>query len=418
MSANVSNIPPDLACVEHGIWTVIPIDPPTGSLRLKLKEVDPDESRRIKEQNVLTFHAIGCSGDYDDHNPGYRVAHCLAEQASNPAANGGYPKAKPASFLFHLGDVVYKAETVAEGGGKDQPEIYQSQFYRQYSGYSRNIFAVAGNHDGKVSAHVRRSAIHHFLLNFCAPKRKLSPDNTVDQRPAMIQPYPYWVLEAPLAYFVGLYTNIMNGGHLDNPQSRESPQQEWLIDTLKKIRKEDAGKAVVLALHYPPYSGCANFPERGDPNLGPTPKPTLLAPLATVLQKAFAETKLYPDLVISAHAHLYQRIRYTYANGDVMPFLVAGNGGHSVEKFDTTCAGKLSPPRTPPFPALLPRGFQLPAGDKAEVLAYNDTDYGFLRITIEPEKITGEFFSVFNADQPSDQPARVTDSFTMPRRKR
>jgi hypothetical protein len=173
MSANVSNISPDLACVEHGIWTAIPVDPPPGSLRLKLKEVDPDESRRIKEQNVLTIHAIGCSGDYDDHTPGYRVAHCLAEQASNPVANGGYPKAKPTSFLFHLGDIVYKAETVAEGGGKDQPEIYQNQFYRQYSGYPRNIFAVPGNHDGKVSAHVRRSTSHHFLLNLCATKRKL-----------------------------------------------------------------------------------------------------------------------------------------------------------------------------------------------------------------------------------------------------
>jgi len=157
MSANVSNIPPDLACVEHGIWTVIPIDPPTGSLRLKLKEVDPDESRRIKEQNVLTFHAIGCSGDYDDHNPGYRVAHCLAEQASNPAANGGYPKAKPASFLFHLGDVVYY---YGEG------EFYYDQFYHPYKEYPGPIFAIPGNHDG-ITHPNGASSLLGFISAFC-----------------------------------------------------------------------------------------------------------------------------------------------------------------------------------------------------------------------------------------------------------
>ena len=55
----------------------------------------------------------------------------------------------------------------------------------------------------------------------------------------MIQPYPYWVFKTPLAYFVCLYANDVNGGQLDDPESDATPQFNWLVDTLKAIRKED-----------------------------------------------------------------------------------------------------------------------------------------------------------------------------------
>src|SRR5258708_22348063 len=94
----------------------------------------------------------------------------------------------------------------------------------------------------------------------------------------------------------------------------------------------------------PPYSGAANFAERGDPNLGPTPRRPppagVLQPLSNILQQAFNESAQYPDVVISAHAHLYQRITYTYANGWQIPYLIAGSGGHApVEKLSKTCSG-------------------------------------------------------------------------------
>ena len=61
---------------------------------------------------------------------------------------------------------------------------------------------------------------------------------------------------------------------------------------------------------------------------------------------------------------------------------------------------------------VLPRGVVLPAGDSANVDSFNDTDYGFLRITIDlpNNAIVGEFFTV---DLKSDSSAKLFDSFEL-----
>jgi hypothetical protein len=87
---------------------------------------------------------------------------------------GGNPTAVGASFLFHLGDVVYKDDDPSDPEGKDQAAMYNSQFYAQFANYGREIFAIAGNHDGKTSAHAKKSAIFHFLQNFSDSKKKES----------------------------------------------------------------------------------------------------------------------------------------------------------------------------------------------------------------------------------------------------
>src|SRR5260370_9704787 len=94
--------------------------------------------------------------------------------------------------------------------------------------------------------------------------------------------------------------------------SGDNPQYRWLVKTLSdiKIRQNEEPKALVIALHYPPYSGGANFRERGDPNLGPTQRRGAVKPLAAILPQAYPGANLYPDLVLSAHSHLYQRIPY------------------------------------------------------------------------------------------------------------
>ncbi|HTD15221.1 MAG TPA: metallophosphoesterase family protein, partial [Chthoniobacterales bacterium] len=149
-------------CVEHGIWVPIPTNPPDDELRLRLKEVDADESRTIKQRGVMSFHALGCSGFYQNQEPGKRVAGAMADQISKPQAYGGTRDAAPASFLFHLGDLAYKDENPANVEAKDQALIYNAQFYAQYTKYSREIFAIPGNHDGKSSKHQSKSGIEHF----------------------------------------------------------------------------------------------------------------------------------------------------------------------------------------------------------------------------------------------------------------
>jgi Calcineurin-like phosphoesterase len=402
-------------CVEHGVWVPIPTNPPDDELRLRLKEVDPDEARTIKERGVMSFHALGCSGYYQDQEPGKRVAAAMANQIAQPRVHSGIPNAVPASFLFHLGDLAYKDEDPANVDAKNQALIYNAQFYAQYTTYSRPIFAIPGNHDGKSSKHQEKSGILHFQENFCDPHRGQSADNTTDHRKAMCQPYPYWRLETPITTVIGLYTNDINGGQFDDPMTEDNPQYRWLIKTLIEIKQRTERKALAIALHYPPYSGGANFRERGDPNLGPTQRRGRLQPLAVLLQQAYQQTNQYPDLVLSAHAHLYQRITYQHAGGRQVPYLIVGNGGHPpVENLFETCTKTELERRPAPLDLVLPPGSDLPAGDTAKVVAYNDTDFGFVRITVDINKntLTGEFFAVFRSGAAPVEP-EVADSFIL-----
>lgn len=199
--------------------------------------------------------------------------------------------------------------------------------------YKRPIVAIAGNHDGKHSPHRHKSAIDHFFSNFCATSRSKSADNGTDAREAMAQPYVYWRLSTPVAEFIALYSNIANGGILDDPSGPEpGPQYRWLLEQLTEYRtgaaKHPQEKALVLAVHYPPYSGAANFPQRGDTTLGPTNAGNS-RPLCQVMQRAFEESGQRPDIIVSAHAHMYQRLTYRYAGGWDLPLLIAGSGGHA-----------------------------------------------------------------------------------------
>ena len=415
--ADPSAYPP---CVEHGIWTPIPIKPPDDADSIKFKEIDPDESHRVKQRGVMSFHAVGCSGDFGNHAPGLAVAKAMAAQVPDPHVGGGSGSAMPASFLVHLGDVVYKDEDPSDPNAKDQSLMYNSQFYAQYTSYQRQIFAVAGNHDAKSSADQQKSAIDHFLRNFCAESRTKSHDNRTDKRLAMPQPYPYCLLETAVAHIIGLATNDINGGQLDDPMGTKNPQYQWLVRTLKDLKQAADDKVIFLALHYPPYSGAQNFAERGDPNLGPTPRRPapagVLQPLGNILQQAFRESGQYPDVVLSAHAHHYQRLAYTYARGWQIPFLIVGCGGHApIEKLSKTCSGGTAPVPRLPFDAVQPPGIAVPKGDSVKVVAYNDDDFGFLRITADASKKTviGEFFSAYNESNPNAAMPKVSDSFTL-----
>jgi hypothetical protein len=417
-------------CVEHGVWMPLPQKPPASpdAFTLKLRDVDPQEHDRIAQAGRMTFHAVGCTGAFDDHRPQVAVARAMVAQLDDPGASGlPGTLAAPSSFLFHLGDVVYKSGATSDAGvdtnnaGADEPAatvdqatMYNDQFYAPYTAYHRRIFAIAGNHDGKHSPHRHKSAIDHFLANFCAASMAPSPDNTTDQRPAMPQPYVYWRLSTPLAQIIGLYANIANGGLLDDPANPDStPQYHWLVAQLRHARQKNLGatprKAIVLAVHYPPYSGTANFTQRGDPTLGPT-NATHARPLALWLRQAFAESGQRPDVVLSAHAHLYQRVTYRYGDRCEVPYLIAGSGGHGpIEKLGLQCDGRtVVPPKPVPFDCILPPGLAIPDGERAQVVAYDDQSFGFLRLTIASGTLAGEFFAVDAAGRPS-----LGDSFTL-----
>ncbi len=431
------------ACVENGVWTPIPQAPALNApLILHLEEIDQDEATRIAASQIMRFHSVGCSGDFEDPVPGGAVAQAMAQELTAS-------KAPAASFLFHLGDIVYKPDDDADDDPKatsvtpsdpagdaddTQQTLYTHQFYQQYASYPKEIFAIAGNHDGKgakqshdtkpakAGKEIKPPPIQHFLDNFCAPKRVTPGDDAKAKRQTMTQPYPYWVLETPVAHIIGLYTNVANGGLLDDPSSSDTPQLSWLHQTLTNIKQAADGKAIVLTLHYPVYSGAANFAQRGDPNAPHSQKSKTQPPvnpaqtLATLLQAAFAGTQCYPDIVLSAHAHLYQRITYTYADGRQIPFLIAGCGGHGpIEDLWKTCSGTPVSPTPKQFPCVLPAGNPLPPNNSANVVAYDDKNFGFLRITVDlkAHQIRGKFFSIDLKAAISKTNPTCTDRFVL-----
>jgi acid phosphatase type 7 len=200
-------------CVELGVWTPIPQTPP-ADLVLHLKQIAAEVSQAIKDRQTMSFHAVGCTGCHADQQATMHVAQAMALQAVHPHHFGGTPVAVPVAFLYHLGDVVYKKDKETAGDqsppppleqGKDFGELYDRQFYSPFASYGPLIFAVAGNHDGKdkdPDGPPRKSAIRHFLTNFCSLAASAS-DNQSSNRPAMRQPYPYWVLKTPLVLLQG-----------------------------------------------------------------------------------------------------------------------------------------------------------------------------------------------------------------------
>jgi acid phosphatase type 7 len=420
-------------CVELGLWTAIP-QPPPSSLSLKLDEVNKDASQAIKATGVMTFHAVGCTGCRNDQRVAAKVADTMAAQVDQPHRWGGTTTATSASFLYHLGDLVYKKDkeheeeqpdalspVKSEGDRTDFGDFYNTQFYQPYKVYKPPIFAVAGNHDGKDKPDdkPRKSAIHHFLKNFCGQNDGSPSDNRSSDRSPMRQPYPYWLLETPLAYFIGLYTNVNNAGQLDDPTSDDHPQLDWLVQTLRAVKSSANGRAIFLTLHYPPYSAATDFLQRGDPNIGPSaPAGKILEPVGMQLQQAFRVSGQYPDAVMSAHAHMYQRITYTCADGRQIPYLIGGGGGHvPVEKLAKPCAK--SEPTVDISKArpevVLPKRLTVPEGDSVELAAFNDQDFGFLRLTWDDRKhnLIGEYFAAVPSPSSERELPAVDDSFTL-----
>ncbi len=441
----------------EGAPEFLPCPDPNSAEAFTLALADVATPRPNANKNVLTFHAVGCSANFEEHTAQQAVAAAMTTQLTDPTSGHINTPAVPASFLYLLGDVVYKP---TEQMKYDQGNMYHEQFYTPFSAYNRPIFAIAGNHDGKIhfkdgnpanqsAANVDnpKTALTHFFKNFCSygiARGSKSPDNAVDNRPAMIQPYIYWRLETEQASIVGLYTNVANGGILDDPTStlslddpnyeQRAPQYRWLVRQLKDIRaRNDARqkqgqepKAVLLTVHYPPYSYTANFGVRGDPKLAnvvnpgnatPPPHADNAAPLANVLEKAFDSAKQWPDVLLSAHVHSYQRLTYRYALKDgsrAMPCLIVGGGGHTIEGMGTPCnqpEGAEEVRWTPAHkdPAAIP--MQPPPGltirGHLTLEDYNDAKFGFLRVTIAGRKLTGEYFTAYTG------PLKCVDHFTL-----
>lgn len=267
-----------------------PLPAPTGQspFHLTLDSIlAPSEIAAINASGSLTFHVAGDSGGIKYPLPQQNVANAMEADLVSLATQ------KP-SFLYHVGDVVYYYGEATE---------YFGQFYEPYDHYSAPILAIPGNHDGDI-ANPTVSSLAAFVNNFCAKTPHVTPDAGECPRLAQTQPNVYWTLETPLATFVGLYSNVPEGGQF------QQDQIDWFVGELRGAPKD---KALIVAVHHPPLSA-------DDHHAG-----SML--IATTLDNAFKQSGRTPDIILTGHVHNYQRFTRRIGNQDV-PYIVTGAGGY------------------------------------------------------------------------------------------
>ncbi len=295
------------------------IPPPRSREPIDLASyLPPATIAAIKQAGKIAFHAVGDTGAAKvgrSQTAATALGHetAVADAMANDVRTQGL--AAPA-FFFHLGDVIYNF---------GEAQYYYDQFYEPFRAYDRPIFAIPGNHDGMVfgqgSSAPQIPTLDAFLTNFCAAASTQSPDAGGLMRSSMTQPGVFFALDAPFVSIIGLYSNVLDGPGIISSQNGHFPITDDQLDFLKaqlarlKPQREAHQRAVVLAVHHPPLSADARHAGS--------------AGIQADLDACCQQAGLWPDLVLSGHAHLYQRFTRTVAGGKQTPYLVSGSGGFS-----------------------------------------------------------------------------------------
>lgn len=344
-----------------------PLPAPTGTYpyHLSLQEILPE----VTSQKTV-FHVLGDTGSIG--NPAFQ--HLLASEMAKQYEVR--EKDRP-QFLFHLGDVVY---TFGEANR------YHTQFFEPYQKYPGPIFAIAGNHDSDVNPNAAPyKSLDAFKAVFCDTERRPVHFGGNTTRTSMIQPNIFWTLKAPLANIIGLHSNVPKYGVITPAQSA------WFREELRTAASERPEKALIIALHHAPYTA--------DINHGSS------VPMIEFLESAFEETGVKPDIVFSGHVHNYQRFNKQYADGKIIPYIVAGAGGYDELHPVAFISDKRFTPKSP-----LLEGIQMEN--------YCDDKHGFLKVAIEKGDnglhLTGEYYTIPHDNNPENKnQATLTDQFTL-----
>lgn len=352
-----------------------PIPPPRARPpRIHLADVvDAAFIKTITQAGKIVFHAVGDTGAAKITGPitEARVADLMAADVAAVPPGGIAP-----AFFFHLGDVVYHF-----GEGR----YYYDQFYEPFRAYDRPIFAIPGNHDGMVfGLHTdvpQTPTLQAFFRNFCAAAPGPSPDAGGLVRSVMTQPGVYFTLDAPFVSIIGLYSNVLEGPGVISSEGGKYPipddQVQFLAAELARLKpaRQAGERAVLVATHHPPLSV--------DAKSGGT------RGMSNDIDTACRQAGLWPDAVLSGHAHLYQRFTRN-VDGRQIPYIVSGSGGFAA-----------TPPRgnLPPAPVTV--------GDvtlvKDPIVAF-----GYLTLTTDARTLT----IAFRSSNPSVAPDSVTVDLT------
>jgi len=345
---------------------------------------------KITAAGKLVFHAVGDTGGVVKAEPQLAVADAMAGDLAGKTYANGLP-----AFFFHLGDVVYYF---------GQLQYYPEQFFDPYRNYDAPIFAIPGNHDGVMyKDEPVNYSLEAFIDNFCAATTATAVSGF--SRTTMVQPGAYFVLTAPFVRFIGLYSNTgesvgVIGDNATIGMNQVTFLQQQLAAALaaRNAAPKNQPGALILAVHHPPFTGASDH----------FPSASMLQQIDSCCQQA----GIWPDLVLSGHAHLYERYTRTMkADGRQIPYIVAGNGGYyNLSKLKTDAAGNKPAPGTQSEPD--------GQGNTITLEQFNDSNFGFLRITVDASSIELEALTVANVTTTTSSttpiaPPAVVDSCTL-----
>jgi hypothetical protein len=357
------------ALIKASKFLPLPFPPVTGvpepvlTLAAALGSGGESATEKVQQNGRIVFHCAGDTGATRGPKTENEVVDKLLSDFQ-----GETPDALP-QFFYNLGDIVYSF---------GEHKYYYDQFYDAYRGYPRPIFAIPGNHDGIVlppPAGAGGTSLSAFLANFCAPGFLHSPDSVGISRTTMIQPGVYFTLEAPFVRILGIYSNMLeNPGVISSTQVNgvakfsdlTDVQLDYLKAALSRVKSDNFDGAVIIAVHHPPYA----FGKHSGSMV-------MLKEIDAICD----ETGVWPHAILSGHAHNYQRFTRQLGSRQI-PFIVCGNGGHGLQKLTKTTI------RTPQEFKL----FEQPERkDVVTFESYDDTNYGYLRILIDPKQLRIEY---------------------------
>ncbi len=246
-------------------------------------------------------------------------------------------------------------------------------------------------------------SLQPFVDNFCTATPQQGAPSFA--RSTMTQPGVYFVLTAPYARILGLYSNtsettgVLGNTQIGNDQVTFLTQQlQAALAARHADPQNQSPQALILAVHHPPFTGSSQH----------FPSATMLAQIDDCCQ----QVGIWPDLVLSGHAHLYERYTRTMkADSRQIPYVVSGNGGYyNLSKMKLNTAGQK--------PVAGQHTESDGQGNTINLDAYNETDYGFLRITISATTILVESLGVNGTPTTTTPgtpipPPAVIDSFSV-----
>lgn len=343
-----------------------PLPNPTGQspYHLSLDQVLPPATMQaIQSAGRLVFHIVGDVGGVKTPQDQEIVAMHMAQDLA-----ASDPTARPV-FFYCLGDVVYYYGLAGD---------YYAQFYEPYMHYNAPIFSIPGNHDGDIDpTTLSIPSLAAYIENFCAPAPHLSSEAGDSGRDTMTQPNVYWTLETPFATFVGLYTNVPEGGWMDNNQIA------WLQSELSGAPQN---KALIVSMHHPILS--LDTYHSGSTYMG------------TILDQAIQASGRTPDIVFAGHVHNYQRFTRPL-NGRDVPYIVAGAGGYWNLHYMQKVNGQ--PIQTP---------YQIP-GENVTLESYSDNRHSYMIMEVDGQTLKARCYTVPRLHESWNAPAQLLDSFTL-----